>query len=116
MEVIIVSRNNYKIDFINQFMKVLKYANMENEDKRKVYEIVMKMPNKTTKQKRRFTKLYGLNIDDLQKSTLTEIAKLEGCTLTAIRDSVLGIKTSLWKIPEKDFEMLQSIYRKYQDN
>ena len=87
-----------KDDFSNKvhwFLKEIRKQNMSIEDREELYNIMMKLESRTEKQKRRFALYYGLVVNNDKKLSFTEIAKLDNCSVVAIRTSVVRVRSKI---------------------
>lgn len=103
-----------KRDLIANLVELMKKTDISNEDKESIYNVIMNIQNKTIKQKTRFIKLYGLEPPQFKRYTLSEQARQEHVSPNAIRSAVIAIRIYLYRVHEDNFQILKSIYEKYQ--
>lgn len=94
-------------------MEVIKKTNIDISDKEKFYRVVMDIKEKTTMQKDRFLRFYGLKPDKYQRETLKKISEEYNCTMSAVRGSIISVQIYLYRIKKEDFKILADIYQKY---
>lgn len=111
---ITITKFDKKRDLIANLVELMKKTDISNKDKESIYNIIMNIPNKTIKQKTRFINLYGLKPKEFKRYTLSEMARQEHVIPNAIKSSTISIRIYLYRVPEGDFQILKSIYEKYQ--
>lgn len=94
-------------------MDYIKRYNISNNYKEQIYHIVLKLPKKTDLQKERFIRYYGLQPTEFKIETLSAISREQHCTPNAVRSSVISIRIAMFRIPDDDFSILESIYIEY---
>ena len=113
-EVRTITKYDEKRELIANLVELMKKTDISDTDKESIYKIIINLPNKTIKQKTRFINLYGLKPKEFKKYTLSEIARKENVTPNAIKYSTMSIRVCLYRVSEDEFQVLKSIYEKYQ--
>lgn len=97
-----------------KIMEILKAGNLNDYQKKQIYDIVMSLGSKTIKQKDRFVKLYNLDPTKNQKYTKASLAREYQCTSSAITSSIISVQGSLFRIPDDKVLILQKIIKECQ--
>lgn len=100
---------NERVEIVEKVLALLKSKKLNKKEKNQIYKIVMKINNKTDKQKDRFTKFYDLQPLQKKHYTLSEIAKQYGCTISAINYSIISIRSALFRVSEDEILILKKI-------
>jgi len=93
---------------IQDLIKLLRENLLSDEQKDEIYEIVKDI-NKTPLQKRRFCMYYGLGLNLHENNTYKKIADFYDCSPNVIRDSVISTAAGLYRIPDRQMEVLKNI-------
>lgn len=109
-----ITKYDEKRALIANLVELMKKTDISDTDKESIYKIIINLPNKTIKQKTRFINLFGLKPKEFKKYTLSEIARKENVTPNAIKYSTMSIRVCLYRVSENEFQVLKSIYEKYQ--
>lgn len=107
--VINIMKFNERVEIVEKVLALLKSKKLNKKEKNQIYKIVMKINNKTDKQKDRFTKFYDLQPLQKKHYTLSEIAKQYGCTISAINYSIISIRSALFRVSEDEILILKKI-------
>lgn len=84
------------------FLVKIKRKGIRSKNRKKLYQIVQQLENRTEKQKNRFLCYYGLNNSYNEvKITLKDLAKKEGCIVTTIRQSIVRIINAIDNIKDE---------------
>ena len=102
-----------KRNVVYSLLKILRTKQINEYHRKTIFNIVMRIPNKTIKQKMRFIDFYGLNPQNRKRCTLNSIAEENNCTANAIRTSVVTIKSALTRISDEDISILKRIVNKH---
>lgn len=97
-------------EIVRILLDYMKEYNIPDEDKEKIYNIVLKIDYKTELQKERFIRNYGLKPKEFERESLSEIARASNVTPSAIRGSVYTIRHALSYVSDEDFLVLKKIY------
>lgn len=100
---------NERVEIVEKILDLLKHNKINRNQKEQIYNIVMNINNKTDKQKDRFTKFYNLQSLQEKHYTLSEIAKQYGCTISAIKYSIISVRAALFRVSEDEILILQKI-------
>lgn len=111
---IAITKDEEKQKVVVGLIELIKKTDITNAEKESIYNIVMNMTTRTINQKIRFIMLYGLEPTEFKKYTLTEIAKLQKCSISAIRFSTIAVRNTFWRVPDYEFEIIKAICEKYQ--
>ncbi|MBQ2917098.1 MAG: hypothetical protein IJE59_02850 [Clostridia bacterium] len=111
---IAITKDEEKQEVVVRLIELMKKTDITNAEKESIYNIVMNMTSRTINQKIRFIMLYGLKPTEFKKYTLTEIAKLQKCSVSAIRFSTIAVKNKFWCVPDDEFKIIKAICEKYQ--
>lgn len=107
-------KDNNKIIIVNNLLALAKQSKLNYKQKSKILKIIKNLSIATEKQKERFIIYYGLDDNGVRISNLTAIAKLDGCTMSAVRSSVISIKNKLTRL-DKEFEIFKEIIGECED-
>lgn len=102
---------NNDIEFSTQvhlFLDAVRIGKVNNQKKEILYSLVMQLEHQTEKQKRRFIMYYGLNKNN-NALKFSEISKIEKCSSSAIRDSIITIRNKITKIKNEKRQILLEI-------
>ena len=95
----------YDREFVIQvqyFLVKIRREGIHTENKKKLYQIVQQLENRTEKQKNRFLCYYGLVNDYNEgKITLKDLATKEGCIVTTVRNSIVRIINAIDNIKDE---------------
>lgn len=93
--------NEFAIQF-QYFLRKIRKRGIRVENRENLYQIVQQLENRTEKQKNRFLHFYGLinNVNEV-KITMTNIAKNEGCSATAVRLSIVRMISTIDNIKDE---------------
>jgi len=87
---------------LQYFLRKIRKRGIRVENREKLYQIVQQLENRTEKQKNRFLLFYGLiNNDNEVKITMTNIAKKEECSASAVRLSIVRIISTIDNIKDE---------------
>lgn len=111
---IAITKDEKKQEIVVRLIELMKKTDITNVEKESIYNIVMNMTSRTINQKIRFIMLYGIKPTEFKKYTLTEIAKLQKCSTSAIRYSTIAVRNTFWRVPDDEFEIIKAICEKYQ--
>ena len=94
----------------DELLEFLLEGKLNNEQKAKIIELLEQDETATENQIERFSLYYGLNINDKEPLSLTQIAEIYGCTVEAIRYSVNSMKRKILKYTDsKDNLVIKKI-------
>lgn len=82
-------------ELIKMFLTKLKKGLIKDETRKRLYKLVINLNKRTEKQKERFILLYNLKPNQKEKYNGTSLANEQGCTLSAIKYSVIRVKSNL---------------------
>ena len=83
---------------VHDFLDNIKNKKLDYEPKVLLIDFIKNLQNGTDKQKRRFLLYYNLTLDDSKSLNYSEIAKIEGCSSSAIKISVINIISQLVRL------------------
>lgn len=86
---------NNKLNEVDLFYIRLKKGWVSDNEKQKLYELVINLEERTKSQKERFILFYNLKKEQSEKYNYTSLGKKESCASSAIRYSVVRIKHTL---------------------
>jgi len=95
---------------VNSLIKLLRENLLSDEQKNKVYDIIKDL-KKAPLQKKRFCMYYGIGPNLHENNTYKKIADFYDCTPNAIRSSVISTTTGLYRIPDRQMEILKDIVK-----
>lgn len=93
----------------DKFIKALKNNKIDKSKKEELLKIVMNL-NTSTKRKERFIMYYGLDKNKKEIHSISEISKLQGCSYSGVRQSIIAIQSKL--ITSSDIDKLREILDK----
>ena len=99
------------VDKIHWFLKEIRKRNVNIENKRNLYNIITTLKSRTDNQRRRFALYYGLAINENKALSLTEIAKLDNCSVPAVRSSIVRIRNTIPMIKGIEKERILQIIK-----
>lgn len=102
-----------KSSIIASLLELTKESKLNNNQKKKIINIVENMNFATETQKERFMMYYGLSENGIKSRNFTEIAKMYGCTVSAVRFSVVTVKNKLSRLNE-EFEEIEKIVNSFE--
>lgn len=100
---------------VNKLLKLAKTSKLSNNQKKTILTIVESLKNVTEIQKRRFILYYQLNTPNKKKSTLSSIGEFYGCSKTAVRASVIRVKSKLKRLNE-EIKIIEEIVKKCENS
>ena len=100
-----------RLNAIDLFFIKLKMGLVSSESKKRLYELVMGLEKSTQCQKERFILLYSLNPNQKEKYNYTSLGRKEGCTGTAIKNSVSRMKNILVNLEDDKREIFLHIIK-----
>lgn len=93
-----------------ELLELLTKEKLNNSQKTKIMDLIDKDDTATENEKERFMLYYGLNINGRKPLRFKQIAKLYGCSDSAIRNSVYSMKRKLLKYTDtKDNLIVKNI-------
>ena len=96
---------------IDKFIELAKKSKLNSEQKK----IIENLNETTETQKERFILYYGLNEFGPDVKNLNKIAKIYGCTASAVRGSVISVKNKLSKLNE-EFKVIEQVVTECENN
>lgn len=104
-----------KNKIIETLIKLAKTSKLNDEQKKKIVEVLDNMDIITETQRERFIMYYGLNTNGLDFSNLARIARIYNCTTSAIRLSVVTVKNKLVRLDE-EFKIIVDVVKECTEN
>lgn len=96
----------------DKLITILNKKNLNNTQKQQIYDFVMNMESATDIQKNRFILYYGLDKNNNEVHTISQIAKLHNCTPSNIRQSINHLKSGIVRLSNEKIEILRQIVNK----
>lgn len=93
---------------------LIKESKLDSDQITKIINIINNLSIATENQKKRFMMYYGLNTNGIKSKNFTEIAKIYGCTVSAIRCSVITVKNKLSRLNE-EFDIIEEIVNSFEN-
>lgn len=106
---------DYKIEIVHKLIEILKEKELNNVQKKTLYDIVMNLEKKTDSQKNRFIMYYNLDPNQKEKYNLTSLGKRFSCTSSAIKYSVLSIRHELVKLDDSIISKLKELIQQLKE-
>ncbi len=100
-----------KRDTAFRIMELIKSGELNESQRKQVYDIIMGLQGRTIQQRERVIKLYNLDITQKQTYTKTSLAKEYQCAVSTITNSVYAVQGSLFRIPDEKVLILQKIIK-----
>lgn len=100
---------------IDKFIELAKKSKLNCEQKKRIVHIIENLNETTETQKERFILYYGLNEFGPDAKNLNIIAKIYGCTASAVRGSVISVKNKLSKLNE-EFKVIEQVVTECENN
>ena len=102
-------------DVVYQILELAKSNSLSVEHKKKIYDIVMSLNNRTENQKQRFLLFYNLNVNQEQTYRQCDLARLYNVSSNAIRCSVGRIRNALVNLRDERMVVLKDILEDYKN-
>lgn len=99
-----------KSSVVDELLELAKKTKLNSTQKKRILNIVENLDNATETQKERFIIYYGFNDNGMNFRNLTKIAKVYGCTPSAVRTSVVSVRNKLIRLKE-NFEILEEVVK-----
>ncbi len=96
-------------DVVYQILELAKSNSLSVEHKKKIYDIVMSLNNRTENQKQRFLLFYNLNVNQEKTYRQCDLARLYNVLANAIRCSVGRIRNALVNLRDERMVELKDI-------
>ena len=93
----------------DNFIKILEYSKLNNEQKQLVFEIIMNINDVIQIQKERFFIYYGLDLEKERIHNFTKISKMQNCSPSAVRQGICAVKRKILNLPTKEMILLEKI-------
>ena len=100
-------------DVVYQILELEKNDWLNEVQKQKIHDIVIKLDNRTENQKQRFLLYYNLNVNQKQIYRQCDFARLYNVSPNAIRCSVGRIRTALVNLQDEGILDLKEILKDY---
>lgn len=100
---------------IDKFIELAKKSKLNSEQKKRIVQLIENLNETTETQKERFILYYGLNEYGPDAKNLNKIAKIYGCTASAVRGSVISVKNKLSKLNE-EFKVIEQVVTECENN
>lgn len=97
---------------IHSFLDTIRIKKIAKSNKVILTSFIENLEKATEKQKRRFLMYYNLMPNSDKVLSYTDIARLEGCSISAIKNSILAIILQLIKLEDSQKELLLIIMNK----
>ena len=105
----------YKNIIVRNLFMYMKKNEIENKDKRKIYQIVNDTYWAAENQRQCFIRYFGLKPEQFKRERIIDIAKLTNRRESSIRESInIMITAKLCRVYKDYFFILDRIYKKYQ--
>lgn len=102
-----------KRDMVYELLELLKSNKLNNVQRKRIYELVKKMDNRTENQKEKFLRFYNLLEGEKQNYRFCDMAKYYHCSPGNIRYSVNRIRHSLVNSTDETIAIIQNILEEY---
>lgn len=96
----------------DKLITCLEKQTLNNNQRKKIFQIVMSMEDTTLIQKERFIIYYGLDKSKEEIHNATKIAKLQNCTKSTIIQSINKIKSKIPRLSDEKIEIIRNIVNK----
>lgn len=100
---------------VYELLELLKANKLNGIQKKKIYELVKNLGDKTEKQKERFFRFYNLLENENRNYRLCDMAKYYNCSTTNIRHLIGRIRNGLINTTEENIAIIEDILREYHD-
>lgn len=100
---------------VDELLKLAKKSQIDSNEKKELLEIVEALGKGTETQKTRFILYYGLGERGMDFVTYDKIAKLYGCTTSAVTCSIISLKNKLKRINKDDMKVIERIVNKHKE-
>ena len=100
---------------VYELLELLKANKLDDIQKKKIYEIVKSLTNRTEKQKERFFRFYNLLEDENKDYRWCDMARYYNCAPNCIRSSVARIRNSLINTNKENIAIMENILKEYHD-
>ena len=97
---------------INSFFKNLKDGKISEEKKRLLYDLVINLDNATELQKERFILVYNLQSIPNIKYNISNIARKQNCSPSAVKYSIGRIRNYLINLKSEKKDIFREIVKK----
>lgn len=101
-----------KVHIRDKLINMLNEEKIDNNQNKELLKIVMDIENVKLVTKQRFILYYGLDGNKKKIHNCCEIARLEGCSASNIRQSVNQIKSKLLRLSDEKIDVLRKIVNK----
>ena len=96
-------------EIIYNVLSLAKNNELNNTQKQRLYDIIESLKDKTEIQKRRFYLFYNLKNGQTQQYRICDLAKLDNCSSSRIRQSLNRIKVALLGVQDEILLALKKI-------
>lgn len=96
---------------VHSFLDNLRETNISNKQKELLFTFVNDLKEGTEKQKRRFLLFYNLNPNSNKILSYNDIGEMEGCSGSAIKNSVFSIESLLVRLENEQKEIFTAIMK-----
>jgi hypothetical protein len=103
-------------DVVYQIIELAKNNLLNEDQKQKIYDIVINLDNRTGIQKERFLLYYNLKINQQNTYRLCDLARKCNVSPNAIRCSVGRVRNSLVNLVDNKILKLQEILNEFRNN
>lgn len=93
---------------VDSLIELAKKSKLNSNQKKRILDMIESLDNATEIQKERFILYYGFNTNGRDFRNLTKIAKSYGCTVNAVRASVVSLRNKLSKL-KKEFKIIEQV-------
>lgn len=100
---------------IDSLIELAKKSKLNNNQKKRILNLVESLGIATELQKERFILYYGFNTNGKDFRNLNKIAKSYGCTANAVRSSVVSLRNKLSRLKE-EFEIIEQVVNECKDS
>lgn len=97
---------------VHNFLDDIRIKNIDKNKKILLADFIKDLENGTEKQKRRFLMYYNLMPNNNNILNYSDIAKIEGCSISAIKTSVISIVSYLVRLEDNQKSLFLTIMNK----
>ncbi len=101
-------KDNFSLQ-VHNFLDDIRIKDIDKNKKILLVDFVNNLKNGTEKQKRRFLMYYNLMPNSDKVLSYTDIAKMEGCSISAIKSSIISIVSYLVRIEDSQKSLFLTI-------
>lgn len=102
-----------RMNMVYELLELLKANKLNDIQKKQIYEIVNKLPDRTEKQKERFFRFYNLLDGEKKDYRLCDMARYYNCTPGNIRCSMGRIRNKLINSSQENIVIMKNILEEY---